>query len=243
MSTTSPSGRHLQREGLEEYLNAGSPAIVVIDGEPSAQLVIEPLDRRLSLRILAPSGEPPDLVGYRHLATDTVTIDGHRWVELSISGDENLLDAYPVLCAVADRVQQDQTPFATAVLDAIASYQQILRSLRRLGDEQETGLYGELLVLEHLLDVIGADHAIAAWRGPSREEHDFGLASSDLEIKTTMSEVRHHWIRGVTQLQPTPDRTLWLVSIQLTAAGDGGRSLPELVNDIRGSLTTTTDWL
>src|SRR5262249_49154026 len=51
---------------------------------------------------------------------------------------------------------------------------------------------------------------------------------------TTSSEHRTHWIASLTQLVPTGNRPLWLVSHQLTRAGAGeGRSLPDLVADVR----------
>ena len=39
---------------------------------------------------------------------------------------------------------------------------------------------------------------------------------------------------------PTGDRPLWLVSLQITAAGSGGCSLPELINRVRALLPATT---
>jgi hypothetical protein len=75
-----------------------------------------------------------------------------------------------------------------------------------------------------------------AWRGPFGEEHDFGT-DVDLEVKTTLSERREHWISTTTQLMPTGDRSLYLVSIQLTAAAlDVGWTLPALVEFARGRL-------
>ena len=48
-------------------------------------------------------------------------------------------------------------------------------------------------------------------------------------MKTTLSEDRSHRISSLTQLEPSPDRELWLVSVQLTSGGVGGTTLPEQV--------------
>ena len=74
---------------------------------------------------------------------------------------------------------------------------------------------------------------IRSWRGPAREEHDFDIGADDVEVKSTTSENRHHWIGDINQLKPTLGRRLWLTSIQLTGAVGGGHSLPDLIDAIR----------
>jgi hypothetical protein len=90
-----------------------------------------------------------------------------------------------------------------------------------------------------LIGALGAKGAIQAWRGPQAEEHDFGLAALDVEVKTTTSEHRVHWIESLTQLVPTRDRPLWLISHQVTTAGTGhGHTLSDLVDVVRTKIGT-----
>jgi hypothetical protein len=85
-----------------------------------------------------------------------------------------------------------------------------------------------------LAAVVDAEVAVGAWRGPDREEHDFGLAEIDLEVKTTISEKRSHWINSLSQLAPSPGRPLFVLSIQLTTVGsEPGLSLPQIVAGAR----------
>ncbi|MGH3927264.1 MAG: PD-(D/E)XK motif protein, partial [Pseudonocardiaceae bacterium] len=86
-------------------------------------------------------------------------------------------------------------------------------------------------VVSHLIDSIGPHDAMKAWRGGDEwEEHDLGLADDDVEVKTTTSDGRHHWISTLDQLQPTIGRKLWLLSIQLTGAGASKAArLPDVV--------------
>lgn len=234
--TALPSGRHLRPEGLREYLAAAVPTLVPVDGQPRCFLVIDPSLQRVAIRVPWSAGELPDLSTYRHFFAEAVVRDGRRWDEFGATGGEVLLDAYPVICAVADRVQQEGKPFAIAVRGVLETYHELLRGIGRLSDQEEVGLFGELLVLDKLIDGLGEAVAVSAWRGAISEEHDFGLLDDDVEVKTTMGETRRHWVGTATQLEPTVGRPLWLLSIQVTSAGTGGLSLPELIASVRVKL-------
>lgn len=236
MSSPRPSDRHLRPEGLAEYLAAGVPALVPIAGDPGVFLVVDPSLQRVAIRMPWSAGELPDLGAYRHFTAETTIRDGARWGEFAVTGQDVLLDAYPVLCAVADRVQQQGMPFAVAVRDVLGIYHELLRGLGRLTDQEEVGLFGELLLLDHLVARLAEADAVAAWRGAASEEHDFGFVDDDVEVKTTTAESRRHWVGTVTQLSPTQQRPLWVLSVQLTTAGLGGLTLPELIADIRHKL-------
>ncbi len=236
MTSPLPSDRHLRPEGLAEYLESGVPALVPIAGDPSVFLVIDPSLQRLAIRVPWSAGELPDLGSYRHFTAETTVRDGARWGEFAVTGDDVLLDAYPVLCAVADRVQQQGMPFAVAVPDVLGTYHELLRGLGRLTDQEEVGLFGELFLLDRLIGQVSEADAVKAWRGAASEEHDFGFVDDDVEVKTTTAESRRHWVGTVTQLSPTQERPLWVLSVQLTTAGLGGLTLPELIAGIRHKL-------
>ncbi len=224
--------RHLTRDGLADYLAAGAPAVIKIDGAPILYLVIEPALRRLALRTPLARQSLPDLTTYRHVSAVMIHWNDRQWFELRVEG-QMLLDAYPVLCSIADRIQLQHVDVGPAVADALASLRELLASYGRLSEEQEIGLFGELLVLRHLIAERSISEPIQSWRGSTSEEHDFDIGVDDVEVKSTTSECRHHWIGDLHQLKPTVGRRLWLVSIQLTGAGSGGSSLPELVDAIR----------
>ena len=142
-----------------------------------------------------------------------------------------MVDAYPMLCALADRVQLSELPFAGSVHSVVDSYASLLSGLGRLSEQQEIGLFGELVFVRHLVDELGTAAAIGAWRG--REEHDFGFEEFDVEVKTTTREKRAHWISSFEQLDPSSGRPLWLVSFMLTTGGLAGETLPELIAAVR----------
>ena len=230
--------RHLSWLNLLEYLASGAPAVVRIAGTPDVDLVIEPDDQRIAVRGLwSVAGDVPDLAQYRYLDIQVGTAASGDWVEFGVSGRGVLREAYPMLIAVADHVQLHGDAMGTAVGRVLASYRELLSALGRLSEHQELGLYGELFVLDHLIGSIGEHRAVDSWRGPTREAHDFGLGGVDLEVKSTLSEDRSHRISSLTQLEPSPDRELWLVSVQLTTRGVGGTTLPELIERTMSQLS------
>jgi hypothetical protein len=221
--------RHLSLAGFRQYVRSGVAIEHPIDGEPRLILAIDPNVPAVGLRAPRGPNEVPPRIGLEHLRV-VATRGEDAFLELRVTEPRLFDDSYPVLCAVADRIQLRRLSFAAAVSDTLRLLGRLLHRDQGLSRERELGLCGELLLLLGLCPVVGAAVALAAWRGPDAEEHDFGLAGADIEVKTTASERRAHWIDSLTQLQPTADRPLWLVSHQLTQAGpDDGWRLGDLV--------------
>nr|WP_237551584.1 PD-(D/E)XK motif protein [Streptomyces sp. SID8367] len=147
-----------------------------------------------------------------------------------------------MLCSIADRIQLRGLSPEQALADTVCSLANLIQSSRSLEIEREVGLFGELIVLLGLARTIGSKEALAAWLGPQREEHDFALRGLNIEVKTTRSERRIHWIESLTQLRPTGPRPLWLASCQITSAGPGaGNRLPDLVRLVRAGARDDED--
>lgn len=232
MSQSATPPRHLSIDGFSEYLAAGAPSALKIEGEPIVYISVDPAHPRLTLRTPLGNQTMPDLSGYDRLSASSVYWNDGQWCELRLDG-EIVEDAYPVFCSIADRIQLRAMSFGDAVLDALGSLRELLAGKGRLTQEQEIGLYGELLVLGSLLGMMPASGALSSWRGPDSAEHDFSLDVDDVEVKCTLAEDRAHWINGLCQMEPTIGRKLWLLSVQLTAAGPSGTSLAELVETTR----------
>lgn len=229
--------RHLAWPNLLTYLEEGTPVAISIGGSPDIRLIVEPAEDRIAIRGPWPTiDEVPELTTYRHLDVRVGTDPVGDWVELGASGRDVLRGAYSMLTAVADLVQLDGLDMGIAIRQAIASHRELLSALGRLSDHQEVGLFGELVILNQFIDSVGEQTAVNSWKGPDWEEHDFGFETIDLEVKTTLTEDRSHRISSLTQLEPSSNRTLWLVSVQLTTTGVGGSSLPELVSQTSGRL-------
>lgn len=94
-----------------------------------------------------------------------------------------------------------------------------------------TGLLGELLLLDHLLNISKID-ALDNWVGPNGNRHDFEFPSSSIEVKTTTGrngdEIR---VNGSTQLVPYPGKSVIILRVKLEIEPNG-ISLPDLVEKI-----------
>jgi hypothetical protein len=226
----------LSSEFVADYLKAGSRAVVLVAGSPATHVIIDPPQHRVGLEVEWDGLELPDLAVYEHLRAEVAFHDDVNWSVLWLNDPRTLVDAYPMLCALADKVQIDKRPISSAIPEILASYERILEGAERLSAQEEIGLIGELLLLAHLVSVLGDRSALECWLGPDKSEHDFSVDTFDLEVKTTSAEVRRHWVSSHTQLVASQGRALMLVSIQLTIGVEGARTLGEAIRDLRGKL-------
>jgi hypothetical protein len=238
MTTPTDAGRHVPVGVIEEYLVGGTEGMLGVSGSPTGRLLIDPRHHLIAVQFLA-GDRAPNVVEFENLDFEVITDDKGVWHQLAVRLDDNLDEVYALLCAILDRVQLTGEPFADAVDEALNSLTGILAVRHSLTREKQVGLFGELCVLLAVADETGCEAAVQSWRGPGREEHDFGMPLHDVEVKTTLGERREHWISTATQLAPTGGRPLYLLSIQLTtAAVDAGQTLPELVKSARSKLSS-----
>lgn len=235
---TATSDRHLSVESFVGYLESAAPIDHPIPGTPRIILFTDPARSRIGIRGPATPTETSGPTGLIHVSVHAIHHEGRRMIELAVSDPRLFADAYPLLCAVADRVQMSGLTMTAAVDETLRRLGHLLRPEDALSQETEVGLLGELCLLSGLIQVLGADDAVETWRGGQHEEHDFGLSSHDIEVKTTASERRAHWITSLEQLVPTGTRPLWLVSYQITRAGTGGCTLADLIARVRDLLGT-----
>jgi hypothetical protein len=229
--------RHLSPASFARYLQSSAPIEHPIPGEPRLVLFIDPTKSRIGLRGPARPNEHPSPSGLQRLTVQVVYRDGGRMIEVAVTDPRLFEDAFPVLCAVADRVQLAGRPMGVALTETLRRLGHLLSPEDDLPRDVEISLLGELCTLAGIARAIDAPTALSAWRGAAGEEHDFGLELGDLEVKSTTSERRAHWISSLTQLVPTAPRPLWLMSFQVTSAGTGGTTLARLVARVRDLFT------
>ncbi|MFD4546306.1 PD-(D/E)XK motif protein [Streptomyces sp. NPDC058466] len=228
--------RHLDPEHFEAALSLGIPFEHPIAGNPRLGIFFNPYRREIGLR--APwAKEGRSETGLTHLRCRSVLLGGKRHIEVVVDDPEMFAEGYAILCLVADRIQLAGRSVLAAVTETIRTLGKLLRAPGSLSPEREIGLFGELVTLRSLISCLGSEEAVGGWLGPVAEEHDFSLQEIDLEVKTTLSENREHWVSSLTQLVPKVAKPLWLVSHQLTAAGPGqGKTLAELIAEVRAAL-------
>jgi len=234
----SQDSRYLPEAVLDDLMRSRVRTAVRISGVPEIQLVFLPeAGGGIALRVTWDGAAVPDLVKYEHLSTDVVRTGSRAWAELLIDDPEVFRRALPVVWRIADRIQLEQLSFARALVDTLADFRELLEGAEALPADREVGLFGELTVLDCLISAEGGTLAVAAWRGPNSDEHDFDLGSGDLEVKTTTSERRVHWIGSLSQLEPSPGRPLWVLSVQVTTGLAGAVTVSGLIGKLRSRLT------
>ncbi len=221
---------------LEAYFSSRTVVVLSLTDTPPCTLRIDPAADRLALWTVA-TGPLPDLVALSRVTMKAEEADGVTWFVLTVDAREAHLEAYSLIAAVVDDLMAGLS-LSAATSRSMLAYRDLLSARTRLSEPVVVGLVGELMVFEHLVDAIGPDGAAAVWLGPQSEEHDFVLDSFDVEVKTTLSERRQHVISTELQLQASPSRPLWLLSIQLTRAGGAGDgfTITDIVRRIKGKL-------
>ncbi|MBH0116996.1 PD-(D/E)XK motif protein [Salinibacterium sp. NG253] len=234
MTVNEPSAR-LSPADIDALFNAPlARARRRIAAEPETYLIVTPGTDQLTLQTTAVTTAAPDVTSLRHIGYELVKNPaGGNWHELTVHALEDRFASYQVLAVIAELLRSG-VKFHDAVPVAVGALREILARRTKLSEEQQIGLFGELLVLEHGL-ATASEETLEAWLGIENEEHDFVFRDFDLEVKTTRSEGRVHTINSLTQLEAAPSRPLSLVSIQLTGGGSAaeGRSLTDIVADIR----------
>lgn len=225
-------GHRLSAGQVRDLWSLPAGARVPLPGERECELVLDPADGRM--RVYLPyDGRVPAVGRLRHVRVLARVWAGEEILEVGIGGvGPDPVPAYEVLMHAVDLVQVSGLSSGEAVESALLRFRRLFEAEDGLSLERELGLYGELLILEHLSSRLGAEQAVAAWIGPMGEEHDFAGPGSRIEVKTTSTERRSHLVHGVGQLTGAAGVPLFVLSVQVTDAGRQGRTLRQLVESV-----------
>jgi hypothetical protein len=235
------SSSELDPNTLEKYFHSGTVTTHLVCESPDVIIRIDSPGQKISL--LTPhTGMVQDTAALKRVSIGLETRDGREWACVSVDARNMYTEAYGLMLSVVQAVHGGAT-FAAATSAAMTNMKALLAAKPRISEERQVGLVGELLLFRDLLDAYDEYTVIEWWLGPLAEERDYSFPAFDAEVKTTLGESRTHVIHGAGQLEPSPGRPLWLVSIQITRAGGdpNGLALPGLIQEIRERLTTTRD--
>jgi hypothetical protein len=219
---------------LRDFIRPGLPHLIAVG--PGISVFTDASPARIGLRFEVAAAEPaanPSLL--EQITISDVMIDGRRQLEIATTAPALFESFYGLAAQVISTVVAGESP-AQALNGSVAHWEALIRQTTVLPEERQAGLFGELIFLERLT-AAGVEDPVATWVGPDRQAHDFRWGELEFEVKTTSGTARVHTINGLTQLMPSLSCRLFLISIQLTDAGTGGRSLPELVGSVRGGLS------
>ncbi|PXW31257.1 UNVERIFIED_CONTAM: putative PD-(D/E)XK family protein DUF4420 [Williamsia faeni] len=231
----------LNPETLAKYFRSGAVTTHLVSQSPELIIRIDGPGQKISL--LTPhTGMVQDTSGLKRVTAGLESREGRQWARFTIDARNMYPEAYGLMLSVVQTMHGGAT-FAAATSAAMTNMKALLAAKSRISEEKQIGLVGELLLFRALLDAFDEYTIIDWWLGPLAEERDYAFPAFDAEVKTTLGESRTHVIHGAGQLEPSPGRALWLVSIQITRAGGdpNGLTLPGLILKIRDQLTTTRD--
>lgn len=231
----------LNPDTLERYFRSGAVTTHLISESPEAFVRIDGTGQKISL--LAPhTGMVQNTAELKRVSTGLEPWNGREWARITVDARNMYTEAYGLLLSIVQAMRGGAT-FAAATSAAMTNMKALLAAKPQISEQKQIGLVGELLLFRALLDTFDEYSVIDWWLGPLAEERDYAFPAFDAEVKTTTSESRAHVINGASQLEPSPGRPLWLVSIQITRAGGdpNGFTLPGLIHELRERLTTTRD--
>ena len=163
-----------------------------------------------------------------------------RWVTL-VRRSEGSPDVFTTM--VLDVIESMRSSNATnqqavfrLFLTRIRAWQDFMRrgTDTILGPSAEIGLFGELVILQRVIDE-GAHPSlpIDAWEGPFEGIHDFVFGAGAVEVKTTIATSGFvARVDSIDQLDDATRQPLFLAAVSLRIADDGS-SLPDTITKIR----------
>lgn len=167
--------------------------------------------------------------------------EGRKWRSPAAvweSTDSALLETFLVLLEDAATRLGPNTNWQ-AVVGFVDEWQNLLSRRAPLSDEQQLGLWGELLVLASALD---PDELLAAWNGPDGGAVDYFIDGIGLEVKTSRKRHTHHV--SLSQVdEPVGAREAFTLSFWVNADPVAGRSLMEMVDSIMARVADKTLFL
>lgn len=227
--------KFLTWDTLELHLAKRTPCLLQMGGTRNLRIAYVP-DQETIVLVVPLDAEvpiPPSLFSEIDL---TLRYEGeHPVLQISVSRSELFPAFHQLAVLIARKYENPQATAIGAFLDAVDSWQALVQKKPLLSEEQQLGLYGELAVLEALVQRDGpvAMQCWTAYSGDKAERHDFRIGATEVEVKSTRSRKRIHVIHGLTQMVASPGHHLYVLSLKFEHGGNAGRSLPDRVKAIR----------
>jgi hypothetical protein len=194
--------------------------------------------------------EIPELKNYRFKGVEIFPVETDDSCELNIYLlDNDLKDIFSlfiqnILEDIAESVTENEA--MTKTLNVISKWKKLFDKINfnGLSIEQQKGLIGELLFINHLLDQRKSSRTILnAWTGPDFEDKDFLFRGTGIEIKLTSSKYPKIKITNEGQLDAQNLTELFLILYTAEDVKDNGFTLNSLISQTQEKLSTNIDEL
>lgn len=194
--------------------------------------------------------EIPELKKYRFKGVEIFPIETDHFCELNIYLlDNDLKDIFSlfiqnILEDIAESVTENEA--ITKTLNVVSKWKKLFDQINfnGLSIEQQKGLIGELLFVNHLLDHRKSPTAILnAWTGPDFEDKDFVFGATGVEIKLTSSKYPKLKITNEGQLDTQNLKELFLILYTVENVKENGFTLNSLIYQTLQKLSANIDEL
>ncbi|MCW4452460.1 PD-(D/E)XK motif protein [Kaistella sp. BT6-1-3] len=194
--------------------------------------------------------EIPELKNYRFKGVEIFIVDTDDLCELNIYLlDNDLKDIFSlfiqnILEDIAESVTESEA--VTKTLNVISKWKKLFDKINfnGLSIEQQKGLIGELLFINHLLDYPKSPSTILnAWTGPDFEDKDFVFGGTGIEIKLTSSKYPKIKITNEGQLDAQNLNELFLILYTVEHVKENGFTLYSLIDQTQQKLSANIDEL
>jgi len=163
--------------------------------------------------------------------------DGNTGLKIKLLSDE-FEDVFLRLCWDLIMYSRDAKKPFNAFIIRYRFWQKLFQQKFKdqLSRYQQKGLFGELLYLSEIIDEIGSEKAVDAWKGPEGSDQDFIFEKGWTEVKTVGTAAKAVQISSMEQLQQTEIGYLHVYFVEDEPAGPNRLKLPELVRIIENKL-------
>lgn len=229
--------RHITWEQLKERIQAGIPFVHRIPSPngkgPALDIWVSEHGAELALRVPCANSDKPALSKLEEIEVRQISTLSGPMLEVQTRARILYQEIYGFFVSVADKVQLDDKKALEAVEETLEGWRELIKTQTVLSDEAQLGLRGELYFLRSLAKVVG-NQALVAWVGPERQPHDFRIGTLEFEVKTTRSTSHTHIINGLSQLEASPNHSLFVFSMRLSPSGaNAGTTLPDDIENTR----------
>ena len=206
--------------------------------------------QHLYIMYVSKNVEIPELKNYRFKGVEIFPIETDDFLELNIYLlDNDLKDIFSlfiqnILEDISESVTENES--VTKTLNVITKWKKLFDKINfnGLSIEQQKGLIGELLFINHLLDYKKHSSAILnAWTGPDFEDKDFVFGATGIEIKFTSSKYPKLKITNEGQLDTQNLKELFLILYTAEDVKENGFTLNSLVAQTQEKLSVNIDEL
>ena len=194
--------------------------------------------------------EIPELKNYRFKGVEIFPVETDDFCELNIYLlDNDLKDIFSlfiqnILEDIAESVTENEA--VTKTLNVISKWKKLFDKINfnGLSIEQQKGLIGESLFINHLLDHQKSSSTILnGWTGPDFEDKDFVFGATGIEIKLTSSKYPKLKITNEGQLDAQNLNELFLILYTVEDVKENGFTLNSLIDQIQEKLSANIDEL